>query len=279
VVNDTKVMPARLVSEGVEILLLARKEGDIWEALVKPGRKAREGAVLRFGDGLLVGQVLTVQEDGNRLIRFDYDGIFEEILDELGQMPLPPYIREKLVDKDRYQTVYARAAGSAAASTAGLHFTEDLLAKLADKGVKMATITLNIGLGTFRPVKTDKIEEHGMHAEFFVLDAAQAEIINETRHAGGRIVAVGTSAVRTLETCTDESGILRANSGYTTMFIYPGHNFKAIDGLITNFHLPESTLIMLVSALAGRENILAAYQEAINQKYRFYSFGDAMLIL
>jgi len=283
VVNNTKVIPARLMGQkpsggAAEFLLLANKGNNIWESLVKPGRGMVEGAVVNFGDGKLLGTIVKVQEDGNRLVKFDYNGIFEEILDELGQMPLPPYITEKLEDKERLQTVYASEAGAAAASTAGLHFTEELLEKIKQKGITIANITLHIGLGTFRPVKTDNILEHEMHSEFYVLDPDQAALITATKARGGRVICVGTSAVRTLETCTTPDGTLTPSTGYTGMFIYPGHNFQTVDGLITNFHLPESTLIMLVSALASRENILNAYNEAIEQKYRFFSFGDAMLI-
>ena len=278
VVNDTKVIPARLVNHNAELLLLANKGDNIWECLAKPGKRARAGSMLDFGNGKLVGEVIKVQDDGNRLVKFTYDGIFEEVLDELGLMPLPPYITEKLNDKDRLQTVYAKEAGAAAASTAGLHFTTELLDQIKQKGVNFATITLHIGLGTFRPVKTDKITDHEMHSEFYVLNPDQAAIINQTKIAGKRVICVGTSAVRTLETCTDTSGTLIPSSGYTSMFIYPGHTFNMVDGLITNFHLPESTLIMLVSALAGRENILNAYAQAVNEKYRFFSFGDAMFI-
>ncbi|MCL2855015.1 MAG: tRNA preQ1(34) S-adenosylmethionine ribosyltransferase-isomerase QueA [Defluviitaleaceae bacterium] len=288
VVNNTKVIPARLVgaraddpAKAVEILLLADKADGLWEVIVKPGKWAREGHKLTFGaDGMLSGEIATVNEDGNRLIKFtyNYNGTFEEVLDKLGEMPLPPYITAKLEDKDRYQTVYAAEPGSAAAPTAGLHFTEGLMEKIAQKGVKMAHVTLHVGLGTFRPVKTNNIEDHEMHSEFFVLDPKQAEIINNARKGGGRIVAVGTTTVRTLESCVDGLGVLHPDSGYTNKFIYPGYAFNAIDALITNFHLPESTLIMLVSALAGRQATLAAYQEAVDHKYRFFSFGDAMLV-
>jgi len=283
VVNNTKVIPARLIGQkatggAVELLLLANKGDNVWECLVKPGRGMNARARLSFGEGQLQAEVVAAQEDGNRLVKFSYEGIFEEILDELGLMPLPPYITEKLEDKDRLQTVYAQEAGAAAASTAGLHFTEELLEKIKEKGVTIANITLHIGLGTFRPVKTDNILEHEMHSEFYVLDPTQVELMQAAKNAGGRIVCVGTSAVRTLETCTDKDGVLRANTGYTGMFIYPGHKFQTVDGLITNFHLPESTLIMLVSALATREHILNAYKQAIKERYRFFSFGDAMFI-
>jgi len=285
VVNNTKVIPARLMgvhtdspTKTVEILLLADKSGGVWEVIVKPGKWAKEGHKLTFGENVLSGEIIKVNEDGNRLIKFDFTGIFEEILDRLGEMPLPPYITAKLEDKDRYQTVYAAEPGSAAAPTAGLHFTEDLMDKIRDKGVKVANVTLHVGLGTFRPVKTQNIEEHEMHSEFYVLNPDQAKIINSARERGGRIVAVGTTTVRTLESCVDEAGILHASSGYTNKFIYPGYKFHAIDCLITNFHLPESTLIMLVSALAGREATLNAYNQAITNRYRFFSFGDAMFI-
>ncbi|MCD8362421.1 MAG: tRNA preQ1(34) S-adenosylmethionine ribosyltransferase-isomerase QueA [Lachnospiraceae bacterium] len=284
VINDTKVIPARLIGsrEGtgakIEVLLLKRKADDVWETLVKPGKKARPGTRILFGDGLLTGEVLEVVDDGNRLIRFEYEGIFEEILDRLGQMPLPPYITHQLKDKNRYQTVYAKHDGSAAAPTAGLHFTPELLDAIRDKGVKIAHVTLHVGLGTFRPVKVEKIEEHHMHSEFYVVEEEQANLINETKAAGGRIIAVGTTSCRTLESATGEDGILKAGSGWTDIFIYPGYQFKMIDALITNFHLPESTLLMLVSAFAGREKIMAAYEEAIKEKYRVFSFGDVMYI-
>ncbi len=284
VINDTKVIPARLIGsrEGtgakIEVLLLKRKADDVWETLVKPGKKARPGTRILFGDGLLTGEVLEVVDDGNRLIRFAYEGIFEEILDQLGQMPLPPYITHQLKDKNRYQTVYAKHDGSAAAPTAGLHFTPELLDAIRDKGVKIAHVTLHVGLGTFRPVKVEKIEEHHMHSEFYVVEEEQAKLINETKAAGGRIIAVGTTSCRTLESATGEDGILKAGSGWTDIFIYPGYQFKMIDALITNFHLPESTLLMLVSAFAGREKIMAAYEEAIKEKYRVFSFGDVMYI-
>ena len=285
VVNNTKVIPARLFGENakgkaVELLLLNTKEANVWEVLVKPGKQAKEGDIITFGaEGLLSGEIVEVKEDGNRLIKFNYKGIFEEILDKLGEMPLPPYITEKLEDKDRYQTVYAAEPGSAAAPTAGLHFTEELLERIAQKGIKIVNVTLHVGLGTFRPVKVDNIEDHQMHSEYYILEATQAKIINTARVNGKRVFAVGTTSVRTLESCVDDNGTLHANSGYTSIFIYPGYTFKAIDGLITNFHLPESTLVMLVSALAGRENTLNAYNQAVAKRYRFFSFGDAMLIL
>lgn len=284
VINDTKVIPARLfgVKEGtdakIEILLLKRRENDIWETLVKPGKKAKPGTVIYFGDGLLKGTVLDVVDEGNRLIQFSYEGIFEEILDELGQMPLPPYIKHQLKDKNRYQTVYAKHDGSAAAPTAGLHFTKELLAQIEEMGVKIAHVTLHVGLGTFRPVKVDDILDHHMHSEFYIVEEEEAKKINDTKQNGGRVICVGTTSCRTLESATGEDGILKAGSGWTEIFIYPGYQFKILDALITNFHLPESTLVMLVSALASREHILNAYQEAVNQKYRFFSFGDAMFI-
>lgn len=284
VINDTKVIPARLMGvkegtgAGIEVLLLKRKEGNVWETLVKPGKKARPGARILFGDGLLKGEVIDVVEDGNRLIRFEYEGIFEEILDQLGQMPLPPYITHQLKDKNRYQTVYAKTDGSAAAPTAGLHFTPELLDKLTAMGVNLAYVTLHVGLGTFRPVKVDDVRDHVMHAEFYMLDEDNAAIINNTRRQGGRIFAVGTTATRTLETIAAEDGTVRACSGWTNIFIYPGYRFKAVDCLVTNFHLPESTLMMLISAFAGRERIMHAYQVAVEQEYRFFSFGDSMLI-
>ena len=284
VLNNTKVIPARLfgVKEGtlakIEILLLKRRENDIWETLVKPGKKAKPGTKIIFGEGLLVGEVLDVVEEGNRLIQFTYDGIFEEILDQLGQMPLPPYITHTLQDKNRYQTVYAKYDGSAAAPTAGLHFTKELLEKVKEKGVDIAEVTLHVGLGTFRPVKVENVLEHHMHSEFYMVSAEAAEKINATKDRGGRVIAVGTTSTRTLESAADENGRLRECSGWTEIFIYPGYTCKVIDCLITNFHLPQSTLVMLVSALAGRENVLSAYEEAVNEKYRFFSFGDAMFI-
>ena len=281
VINDTKVIPARLygIKEQVEVLLLKRNSGDIWETLVKPGKKAKPGTILSFGDGLLKGTVIDVVEDGNRLIQFSYEGIFEEILDKLGQMPLPPYITHKLKDKNRYQTVYAKHDGSAAAPTAGLHFTKELLEQISVMGVTIAHVTLHVGLGTFRPVKVENILEHHMHSEFYMVEETEAQKINDIKKAGGRIICVGTTSCRTVESATGNDGILRAGSGWTDIFIYPGYQFKILDGLVTNFHLPESTLVMLVSALAGREQVLNAYEEAIKQQYRFFSFGDAMLIL
>ncbi len=285
VINDTRVIPARLYGRKVgtdaliEVLLLKRKPDDVWEILVKPGKKAKPGTVISFGDGLLTGEIIDVVEEGNRLIRFSYQGIFEEILDKLGEMPLPPYITHKLKDRNRYQTVYAKHDGSAAAPTAGLHFTEDLLQEIQDMGVKIAHVTLHVGLGTFRPVKVENVLEHHMHSEFYVVEEDQAKLINDTKAAGGRVIAVGTTSCRTLESATGEDGILKAGSGWTEIFIYPGFQFHMIDGLITNFHLPESTLLMLVSALAGKEHILHAYEVAVQEKYRFFSFGDAMIIL
>lgn len=284
VINDTRVIPARLYGSkigtdaGIEILLLKRKENNIWETLVKPGKKAKPGTKISFGDGLLIGEVLDIVEEGNRLIQFTYDGIFEEILDQLGEMPLPPYITHKLQDKERYQTVYAKNEGSAAAPTAGLHFTKELLQQIQDIGVNIAHVTLHVGLGTFRPVKVDDVENHHMHSEFYVVEEDQAKLINDTKKNGGRVISVGTTSCRTLESATDEKGILQAKSGWTEIFIYPGYKFKMIDALITNFHLPESTLLMLVSALAGKEHIMKAYEEAVKERYRFFSFGDAMLI-
>lgn len=284
VINDTKVIPARLMGikedtgAAIEVLLLKRNADDVWECLVKPGKKARTGARIIFGEGLLVGEIVDVIEDGNRMIKFHYEGIFEEILDKLGQMPLPPYITHKLQDKNRYQTVYAKNEGSAAAPTAGLHFTKELLEKIKEKGVNVVSITLHVGLGTFRPVKVDKIEEHHMHTETFNISKEAADTINRTRAAGGRVIAVGTTSCRTLESAAADDGTIPARSGDTDIFIYPGYKFKAIDCLITNFHLPESTLIMLVSALAGRDNIMNAYETAVKERYRFFSFGDAMFI-
>ena len=285
VMNNTRVIPARLygVKEGsggkIEFLLLKRISIDTWEIILKPGRKARPGSRFVFGDGLLKAEVLEVLEDGNRIVRFEYDGVWEEILDTLGEMPLPPYIKEKLEDKNRYQTVYSKIEGSAAAPTAGLHFTDELLEKIKQKGINIAFVTLHVGLGTFRPVSVEKIEEHHMHSEYYEISEETAQIINKTRAQGGRIVAVGTTSVRTLETCSKEDGTVVAQTGNTQIFIYPGYKFKAVDSLITNFHLPESTLLMLISALYDRESIMNAYQEAITQNYRFFSFGDAMLIL
>lgn len=285
VLNDTKVIPARLIGSKIgtdakiEVLLLKRREERVWETLVKPGRKARPGAKIRFGEGLLEGEVLDVVEDGNRLVRFSYDGIFEEILDRLGQMPLPPYITHQLADKNRYQTVYAKHDGSAAAPTAGLHFTQELLEEIREKGVRIAHVTLHVGLGTFRPVKVEHIEEHHMHSEYYRVEEEEARLVNETKAQGGRVIAVGTTSCRTLESAAGADGILRAGSGWTDIFIYPGYEFRVIDGLITNFHLPESTLLMLVSAFAGRESVMAAYEEAVRERYRFFSFGDAMLVV
>lgn len=284
VINDTKVIPARLMGvkedtgAAIEVLLLKRNADDVWECLVKPGKKARTGARIVFGEGLLTGEIVDVIEDGNRMIKFHYEGIFEEILDKLGQMPLPPYITHKLQDKNRYQTVYAKNEGSAAAPTAGLHFTKELLEKIKEKGVNVVSVTLHVGLGTFRPVKVDKIEEHHMHTETFNITKEAADTINRTKAAGGRVIAVGTTSCRTLESAAGDDGVIPAKSGDTDIFIYPGYKFKAIDCLITNFHLPESTLIMLVSALAGRDNIMNAYETAVKERYRFFSFGDAMFI-
>ena len=281
VLNNTKVLPARLLGvkedtgAAVEVLLLKRKEGNIWETLVKPGKKMRPGARVVFGDGLLGGEVIDVVEEGNRLIRFEFEGIFEEVLDRLGEMPLPPYITHKLQDKNRYQTVYAKYDGSAAAPTAGLHFTKELLREIEDKGVKLAYVTLHVGLGTFRPVKEENILEHHMHSEYYQISREAAELINETKKKGDRVICVGTTSCRTIESAADENGLLSECCGNTEIFIYPGYKFKVLDCLITNFHLPESTLVMLVSALAGREHVLAAYREAIKEKYRFFSFGDA----
>ena len=285
VINDTKVIPARLIGSRpetggkIEVLLLKRMENDVWETLVKPGRKMKVGDKVIFGDGLLTGEVIDVVEDGNRLVKFWYKGIFEEILDQLGQMPLPPYIKHQLKEKERYNTVYAIHDGSAAAPTAGLHFTPELLEAIRAKGVEIAPVTLHVGLGTFRPVKAEEITDHHMHSEFYQITEETAEKINRTKENGGRVICVGTTSCRTVESAGSEEGRLKACSGWTDIFIYPGYRFKVLDGLITNFHLPESTLVMLVSALAGREHILAAYEEAVREKYRFFSFGDAMLIL
>ena len=284
VINDTKVIPARLfgvkkdTGAKIEVLLLKRRENDIWETLVKPGKKAKPGTVIDFGDGILTGTVIETVDDGNRLIQFSYEGIFEEILDRLGQMPLPPYITHKLQDKNRYQTVYAKYEGSAAAPTAGLHFTKELLKQIEDMGVNIARVTLHVGLGTFRPVKVENVLEHHMHSEYYNVTETAAKMINDTKKNGGRIIAVGTTSTRTLESVADENGIIHPGCGNTEIFIYPGYKFKAIDCLITNFHLPESTLLMLVSALAGREHILNAYNIAVKERYRFFSFGDAMFI-
>ena len=284
VINNTKVIPARLfgVKEDtqakIEVLLLKRKENDIWETLVKPGKKAKPGTKLVFGDGLLTAEVVDVVEEGNRLIQFHYDGIFEEILDQLGQMPLPPYITHQLKDKNRYQTVYAKYDGSAAAPTAGLHFTKELLQKVKDMGVDIAEVTLHVGLGTFRPVKVENVLDHHMHSEFYMVSQEAADKINRAKESGHRVIAVGTTSTRTLEAAADENGRLHETSGWTEIFIYPGYQFKVIDALITNFHLPQSTLVMLVSALAGREHVLHAYEIAVKERYRFFSFGDAMFI-
>ena len=284
VINDTKVIPARLIGERegtgakIEVLLLKRKTGDVWETLVKPGRKAKPGTRIQFGGGLLVGEVMDIVDEGNRLIRFEFEGIFEEILDQLGQMPLPPYITHQLKDKDRYNTVYATHSGSAAAPTAGLHFTPELLKIIEEKGIDIARVTLHVGLGTFRPVKVDDVENHHMHSEFYMIDEEAAEKINRAKENGKRVICVGTTSCRTIESAADENGRLKPCSGWTEIFIYPGYQFKILDCLITNFHLPESTLIMLVSALAGKENVLAAYEEAVKERYRFFSFGDAMFI-
>ena len=284
VINDTKVIPARLIGSKVgknakiEILLLKRKENDIWETLVKPGKKAKPGAKISFGEGLLIGEVLDVVDEGNRLIQFSYEGIFEEILDQLGQMPLPPYITHQLEDKNRYQTVYAKHSGSAAAPTAGLHFTPKLLEEIKESGVEIAHVTLHVGLGTFRPVKVENIQEHHMHSEFYRIEASEAEKINRAKREGHRVICVGTTSCRTVESAAKPDGTLSECSGWTELFIYPGYRFKVLDCLLTNFHLPESTLIMLVSALAGREHVLHAYEEAVKERYRFFSFGDAMLI-
>ncbi|MBE5874587.1 MAG: tRNA preQ1(34) S-adenosylmethionine ribosyltransferase-isomerase QueA [Lachnospiraceae bacterium] len=284
VLNNTKVIPARLLGERegtgahVEVLLLKRREGDVWETLVKPGKKCKPGTRLTFGDGLLKAEVLETVEEGNRLIHFEYEGIFEEVLDKLGEMPLPPYITHKLQDKNRYQTVYAKYEGSAAAPTAGLHFTKELLKKIEEKGIEIAYVTLHVGLGTFRPVKEENLLNHHMHSEYYQVSEEAAEKINRTKQNGGRIICVGTTSCRTVESAADENGIIHAGCDNTEIFIYPGYKFKILDALITNFHLPESTLVMLVSALAGRERVLAAYEEAICEKYRFFSFGDAMFI-
>lgn len=284
VLNNTKVIPARLMGTKeetgalIEVLLLKRKEKDIWETLVKPGKKAKPGARLVFGDGSLRGEVLETVEEGNRLIRFSYEGIFEEVLDRLGEMPLPPYITHKLQDKERYQTVYAKYAGSAAAPTAGLHFTRKLLQEIENKGVDIAYVTLHVGLGTFRPVKTDNILEHHMHSEYYQVTKEAADKINRAKKAGHRVVCVGTTSCRTVESAAGEDGRVQAGCGSTEIFIYPGYQFRVLDALVTNFHLPESTLVMLVSALAGKENVLNAYREAVREKYRFFSFGDAMFV-
>lgn len=285
VLNNTKVIPARLMGvkedtgAAIEVLLLKRRENDVWETLVKPGKKARPGTKIVFGDGALYAEVLEVVEEGNRLIQFSYEGIFEEVLDRLGEMPLPPYITHKLQDKNRYQTVYAKYEGSAAAPTAGLHFTEKLLTEIRAMGVETAFVTLHVGLGTFRPVKAENLSDHHMHSEHYEITKETANIINHTKENGGRIICVGTTSCRTIESAADENGRVQAGGGDTEIFIYPGYQFKVLDCLITNFHLPESTLVMLVSALAGRENVLAAYREAVEERYRFFSFGDAMLVI
>ena len=284
VINDTKVIPARLYGSkvgtdaAIEILLLKRRENDIWETLVKPGKKCKVGTVISFGDGILTGEVVDIVDEGNRLIQFHYDGIFEEILAQLGEMPLPPYIKAVLQDQERFQTVFSRELGSAAAPTAGLHFTKELLQQIADMGVKIGYVTLHVGLGTFRPVKEDEIEDHPMHSEFCIIPEETARIVNETKASGGRVICVGTTSCRTVESFAEPEGTLRAQSGWTDILIYPGYKFKCLDALVTNFHLPESTLIMLVSALAGREHILNAYKIAVENRYRFFSFGDAMFI-
>jgi len=296
VVNNTKVIPARLIGEKIreltnqsenelirgakiELLLLKRRENDIWETLVKPGKKARVGTKISFGNGILTGEIVDIIEEGNRLVQFHYSGIFEEILDQLGDMPLPPYITHQLEDKSRYQTVYAKYNGSAAAPTAGLHFTKELLSEIEQMGVKIANVTLHVGLGTFRPVKVDNVLEHHMHSEFYQVSEEAAELINRTKTLGHRVICVGTTSCRTLESAAEENGLVLEGSGDTSIFIYPGYQFKVMDALITNFHLPESTLMMLVSALAGRDNIMAAYEEAVEERYRFFSFGDAMFIV
>ena len=284
VLNNTKVIPARLMGTKkdtgatIEVLLLKRRENDIWETLVKPGKKAKPGTVITFGEGLLTGTVVDIVDEGNRLIQFSYEGIFEEVLDKLGEMPLPPYITHKLQDKNRYQTVYAKYEGSAAAPTAGLHFTKELLAQVEEKGVKIAYVTLHVGLGTFRPVKEENVLEHHMHSEFYQVTPEAAKLINDTKAAGGRVICVGTTSCRTIESAADQNGVVQAGCGDTEIFIYPGYQFKVLDNLITNFHLPESTLIMLVSALAGRKHVLRAYETAVEMKYRFFSFGGAMFI-
>jgi len=285
VINNTRVIPARLIGEKegtggkVEILLLKRRENDIWESLVKPGKKLRLGARVTFGDGRLKAEILEIAEEGNRLVKFYYEGIFEEILDSLGEMPLPPYITHKLEDKEMYQTVYAKFDGSAAAPTAGLHFTTELLEKIRHKGVRIASITLHVGLGTFRPVKVEDVNNHHMHTEWYEVNKEAADIINETKKNGGRVICVGTTSCRTIESVADENGLMSAKTGETDIFIYPGYKFKVMDGLITNFHLPESTLVMLVSAFAGKERVLSAYETAVKERYRFFSFGDAMILV
>ncbi|MCI8895877.1 MAG: tRNA preQ1(34) S-adenosylmethionine ribosyltransferase-isomerase QueA [Lachnospiraceae bacterium] len=285
VLNNTRVIPARLFGEKegtqakIELLLLKRREHDIWETLVKPGKKAKPGTRISFGGGLLTGEILDVVEDGNRLIQFHYEGIFEELLDRLGQMPLPPYITHQLQDKNRYQTVYAKYDGSAAAPTAGLHFTPQLLQEIREMGISIAEVTLHVGLGTFRPVKVEHVTDHHMHSEYYEVSTEAAEVINQTKAQGGRVICVGTTSCRTIESAASEEGTVCAGSGWTDIFIYPGYRFRVLDGLVTNFHLPESTLLMLVSALAGREHVMAAYEEAVRERYRFFSFGDAMLVV
>jgi len=284
VLNNTRVMPARLIGEKentkgkIEFLLLKKIEGDTWEALAKPGKSAKIGRKFTFGDGKLKAEVIDVLENGNRIIKFAYEGIFEQVLDSLGEMPLPPYIHERLEDKERYQTVYSKEKGSAAAPTAGLHFTKELMKKIEERGINIVYVTLHVGLGTFRPVKVEVIEDHDMHSEFYMLSKESADIINETKKRGNKIISVGTTSTRTLETLGDEDGVVSEQSGWTNIFIYPGYKFKVVDKLITNFHLPESTLIMLVSTLATREYVMKAYEEAVKEKYRFFSFGDAMFI-
>jgi len=283
VLNDTRVLPARLLGTNatgaaIEFLLLTQREGDTWEIIVRPGRKCTPGKVITFGDGLLTGEILEVLDNGNRIVKFSYNGIFNEILDSLGEMPLPPYIHEKLADRDRYQTVYARHDGSAAAPTAGLHFNEEFLEEIASRGIKLAFVTLHVGLGTFRPVKVENITDHEMHKESYIVSEQTAKTINETKKSGKKVVCVGTTSTRVLESIADENGYISPCAGETGIFIYPGYKFRCLDALITNFHLPKSTLIMLVSALAGRENVLEAYRQAVEEKYRFFSFGDAMFI-
>lgn len=284
VINNTRVIPARLLGERVgtgghvEVLLLKRKTDDVWECLVRPGKKMRVGSKVTFGEGLLEAEVVDIVDEGNRLVKFSYEGIFEEVLDKLGEMPLPPYITHRLQDKNRYQTVYAKHDGSAAAPTAGLHFTEELLDEIRAMGVNIAEVTLHVGLGTFRPVKAEEITDHHMHSEYYEISEEASKLINETKANGGRVISVGTTSTRTLESAAEDNGFVPVKSGWTEIFIYPGYNFKVIDGLITNFHLPESTLIMLVSALAGREHVLNAYETAVKEKYRFFSFGDAMFV-
>ena len=292
VINDTKVIPARIIGEkiheandpkvpgaSIELLLLKRREGDVWETLVRPGKRAKVGTKIKFGDGRLVAEIIDIVEEGNRLVKFTYDGIFEEVLDALGSMPLPPYITHELKDKNRYQTVYAKYEGSAAAPTAGLHFTKELLEKVEAKGIKIAHVTLHVGLGTFRPVKEDNVLNHHMHTEHYILRDEDAKIINETKEKGGRVICIGTTSTRTVESCATEDGRVVATEGDTSIFIYPGYKFKVLDGLVTNFHLPESTLIMLVAALCGREHVLNAYNVAVKERYRFFSFGDACLFI